>query len=398
MPTRVRSYSKINLGLRIGPPRADGFHALSTLYQTINLFDFVTISAQKASKTTLNLQSNHAGVPTDERNTAWKIVAKALDRMGVCADVHIHIQKELPVQGGMGAGSANAAAALIGLEKELGKELSYEDRMAVAAEVGSDVPLFLVGGTSLGEDRGQIATPYPDLPPTPCVIAAPSVGVSTPAAFREWDRRWEEKKSRSFDFGAEAPPLRMTPSRGMTPSGGMTVSGEEADSIEKTGESALTGAVEVDRIEELSRVYASVAREMGQTLTGTSGVPGQRSSGDSSKEGFSTDGDLAWNLLPALVRTGILTNDFQEVVFVQHPPLRDILHALQGDLEGDEVPEEQRAIVAMLSGSGSSLFGLYRTEADAEAAAKRVQQQGTKAMVTTTLPRSLYWSNMFAGE
>lgn len=347
MSTRVRSYSKINLGLRIGPPRPDGFHSLSTLYQTLALHDFVTVTASPAPETTITLESNHPGVPTDSSNTAWKIVEKALTSLKMCAKVHIRIQKDLPVQGGMGAGSANAAAALIGLEKELNKELISKERMAIAAEVGSDVPLFLVGGTSLGEDRGQIATPYPDLPPTPCVIAVPSVGVSTPAAFREWDRRIAE---------------------------------QQASGPGKPGQSALTGGVEIDRIKELSRVYASISHEIRPSMTGTSGIPPQ--------------GDLARDLLPALVRTGILTNDFQEVAFVQHPSLRDILHALLGK---DQVSADQQAITAMLSGSGSSLYGLYRNEDEANAAAQRVQQQGTRAIVTKTLPRSQYWSNMFAG-
>src|SRR6185437_2055997 len=122
MATRVRSYCKINLGLAIGPPRPDGFHGLTTLYQTLALHDVVTVEARPAVEARISLTSNHPGVPTDERNTAWKMVARALERLGIAAEVKIHIQKDLPVQGGMGAGSANAAAALIGLERELGLE------------------------------------------------------------------------------------------------------------------------------------------------------------------------------------------------------------------------------------------------------------------------------------
>ena len=113
------------------------------------------------------------------------MVELALARLGVAAEVAIHIEKELPVQGGMGAGSANAAAALIGLERELGVEVP--GRMEMAAEVGSDVPLFLVGGAVLGEGRGEVVSAMPDLPATWCVVAVPEVGVSTPRAFQEWD-------------------------------------------------------------------------------------------------------------------------------------------------------------------------------------------------------------------
>src|SRR5271154_5283571 len=108
MPTRVRSHSKINLGLAIGPPRPDGFHPLATLYQTLALYDVVTISATRAASTAITLTSNHPGVPTDQRNTAWRMVERCLDRLPLHAAVRIHTTKKLPIQGGMGAGSANA--------------------------------------------------------------------------------------------------------------------------------------------------------------------------------------------------------------------------------------------------------------------------------------------------
>src|SRR5215469_1604766 len=120
MPTTVRSHAKINLGLGIGAPRADGFHALSTVYQTLELHDRVTISARRAETTVIRLASNDHRVPTDNRNTAWKMVELALAALEIKANVLIHIEKQLPVQGGLGAGSANAVAALVGLETELG--------------------------------------------------------------------------------------------------------------------------------------------------------------------------------------------------------------------------------------------------------------------------------------
>src|SRR5579871_4385071 len=187
MATLVRSFSKINLGLAIGPVRADGFHGLTTLYQTLDLFDLVTVTARVAACSAISLTTNDSRVPTDGRNTCWKMVERALGRLGVAAEVDIHIEKRLPVQGGMGAGSANAAAALIGLERELGLALPGVERLKLAAEVGSDVPLFLIGGAVLGLGRGELVVPMPDLPRTWCVVAVPEVGVSTPAAFRDWD-------------------------------------------------------------------------------------------------------------------------------------------------------------------------------------------------------------------
>ena len=212
MPTRVRSYSKINLGLAIGQPRPDGFHSLSTLYQTLALHDMVTVSARAASQTRLALSSNDPRVPCDGRNTAWEMVEKSLAYLDLNAQVEVHIRKNLPIQGGMGAGSANAAAALIGLERELQLDLSESAHLDLAAQVGSDVPLFLVGGSVLGSDRGQVVQAVADVTlasetEIPCVIALPRIGVSTPLAFREWDKRLAVPKARP---GLHDPQIRDT--------------------------------------------------------------------------------------------------------------------------------------------------------------------------------------------
>src|SRR6202789_3230863 len=99
MPTRVRSHAKINLGLYIGAPRPDGFHSLTTVYQTLELHDIVTVTARLAPSTTLRLTSNDTRVPTDSRNTAWKMVDLALKSLNISAEVEIHIDKRLPIQG-----------------------------------------------------------------------------------------------------------------------------------------------------------------------------------------------------------------------------------------------------------------------------------------------------------
>jgi 4-diphosphocytidyl-2-C-methyl-D-erythritol kinase len=352
MPTRVRSFCKINLGLAVGPSRPDGFHALSTVYQTLQLYDFVTVTAAHAANTTIHVTSNHRGVPRSEagsaeRNTAWRIVQKTLDRLKITANVHIHIEKTLPIQGGMGAGSANAVAATLGLERELGVALSGPARLEVAAEVGSDVPLFLLGGTVLGLNRGEEVYPLPDSPPLHCVVALPDIGVSTALAFQQLD-------------------------------------------VEQ-----LTSGAAVDKLKQLSRALASVWSTTG-VESGPSGIafmdrtgliPGDLPSGRASQE-RDVSGDLAENPLLALVRTGI-ENDFEEVVFSQHPSLRSTKRDLMGS-------SRESAFYAALSGSGSALFGLYKSQTDALAAQHRVQQNGTRALLTETLPRRAYWHTMFA--
>jgi len=344
MPTTVRSHAKINLGLGIGAPRADGFHGLVTLYQTLELYDKVTVTAKPATETTIQIGSNDRRVPNDSRNTAWKMVEAALSALGFAADVQIYIEKRLPIQGGLGAGSANAVAALIGLEAQLGIRPETQpawgaERLRCAEQVGSDVPLFLIGGTVLGLDRGQVVFPMPDLGcglVSPwCVVATPAVGVSTPQAFRDWD----------------------------------TLCAREG----------LTGAASDAKLNELSRVYANA-------LTGADSFRGARARNGSS--GVSSVGrDLAGPQVSALVRTGI-ANDFEQVVFLQHPLLSEIKRTLAAS----GTPEA--ALHASLSGSGSALYGLYRGQRDAEAARQRLRAAGVQSLVTRTLPRPQYWRQM----
>ena len=339
MPTAVRSHAKINLGLFLGPPRPDGFHALVTVYQTLEMHDFVTVTARKAPETSLRIGSNDSRVPTDERNTAWKIVELGLKMLRCTAKVEIHIEKKLPVQGGLGAGSANAIAALVGLEVELGIHVRswLTRRLEIAAEVGSDVPLFLIGGTVLGVDRGQEVYPLSDIEPVWCVVATPAIGISTPQAFRDWDA--------------------------LCVSEGLTQNASQA------------------KLSELSRAYASAF---------SGGIPrGQQGIGSSGV--LANDENLAGPQESALVRTGIsswIQNDFERVVFPQHPSLSEIKRILAAD----GTPEA--ALHASLSGSGSALFGLYRTRGDAEAASERLLAAGTASHVTRTLPRAAYWSEM----
>jgi 4-diphosphocytidyl-2-C-methyl-D-erythritol kinase len=302
------------------------------------------------------------------------MIALALEALGLSADVEIHIEKRLPVQGGLGAGSANAVAALVGLETELGIQgpcgernadplrqaqgrpstavaaaTSAQDdtdvwsarRMGLAAQVGSDVPLFLIGGTVLGLDRGQRVYPLLDIEPVWCVVATPEIGVSTPQAFRDWDA--------------------LCAAEGLT---------------------AEASAVKLD---ELSRAYASAfagAIPEGGQGVGSSGV-------------LSNGENLAGPQESALVRTGIsswIENDFERVVFPQHPSLAEIKRILLGS----GTPEA--ALHASLSGSGSALYGLYLTRGDAEAAHARLRAAEVASQLTRTLPRAKYWREMLWQE
>lgn len=389
MPTRVRSYSKINLGLAIGPPRADGFHSLLTLYQTLALHDVVAVSATPSAETTLTLTSNDARVPTDARNTAWKMVESTLRHVGTHATVEIHIQKNLPIQGGMGAGSANAAAALLGLERELSLQLPAAERLSLGATVGSDVPLFLIGGAVLGQDRGQLVSAAPALTlngsdQIPCVVALPGIGVSTPQAFREWDRTLQGQNGRDLHSQGNRDII------GKLSHAYASVFSSESQSLHEESTNTSSGASGIVP----DPVVVSSARKMKiQTSPENLQVPSRENLhtrlDPEGRGGF--ENDLAENSLLALVRTGI-GNDFETVVFPQYPLLREIKRHLMGSSRDSA----DSAIYAALSGSGSALFGLYRDQAGAKAAQQRLQQHGVQAIVTTTLPRPLFWSNLFA--
>jgi 4-diphosphocytidyl-2-C-methyl-D-erythritol kinase len=344
MPTTVRSFSKINLGLAIGPARADGFHGLTTCYQTLAAHDLVTVEASPAAQTQLRISCTDARVPCDSSNTAWKIVDLALGSLGIGAKVQIHIDKRLPVQGGLGAGSANAVAALLGLESELGRALPGPEKLRIAALVGSDVPLFLIGGAVLGVGRGEEVYPLPDIPATECVVALPDVGVSTPQAFRDWDELQRSSTSDQRSGGMEQPPSREAGRwTGNSPSG---------------------------KLIPLSRALASAFVSRHFVAAHSSGVS-------------ALGGDQFENPLLALVRTG-MENDFEEVVFRQHPSLGTIKRLLAGS-------GTLEAICAALSGSGSALFGLYGSAEAAAAAEARLAQSGIRSLRTQTLPRGEYW-------
>lgn len=352
----IPAFAKINLGLRIGPRRADGFHELRTIYQTVALHDVVRVDLEPGAG--IEIRCNDARVPLDESNTCHKVVQQVLASTGISeidlspgvADnlgagdagkdskvlapagrgkVVVEIEKHLPVQGGLGAASANAIATMLALERVLRIQLAATEKLRIAEEVGSDLPLFLIGGTVLGAGRGQEVYPLPDLPRFQLVVVTPAVGVSTPAAFVRWDEL-------------------------------------------NTLETELTGAGATGTIQEFSRsVFAWLQASFPWASAGlagpASGVP-------------ASGGDQAETPLLDLVRAGI-ENDFEHVVFPEYPELREVKELLL----------HEGALYASLSGSGSTLYGLFASDAEARTAAERMTRAGHKAIATRTLTRAEYW-------
>ena len=359
----IPSFAKINLGLKIGVRRPDGFHELRTIYQTVALHDSIGVEVQGGSG--IEVRCSDPRVPRDETNTCWKISEQVLRtlprrlkpdtgqglrgapfgklRAGsegapLQRKVVIEIEKNLPVQGGLGAASSNAVATMLALERALGVQVSPAEELRIAAEVGSDLPLFLIGGTVLGLGRGEQVHALPDLPTLHLVIITPLIGVSTPRAFARWD-----------ELIAQQPELTRSEGAGTM----NELSGSVLDLLSE-------GFPQADA--------AKAAVEFGgRKAEFASGVP-------------AGGGDRAETLLLDLVRTGI-ENDFERVVFPEYPELREVKELLQ----------REGAQFASLSGSGSTLYGVFKSADEASAGAERMRAAGHAAVATRSLARGEYW-------
>ena len=183
----LRPSAKINLMLRVGPARRDGFHDVRTILQSIALSDTLVITPRKGP---FVLATRALGVPTDQTNLVWRAAAalwRALGRDGEPRDVHIKLDKQIPTEAGLGGGSADAAAALAGLNRVWSGRRSRRDLLRLAADLGSDVPFFLHGGTALGAGRGEELYPLEDARRLGVVVIKPSFGVPTADAYRWLD-------------------------------------------------------------------------------------------------------------------------------------------------------------------------------------------------------------------
>lgn len=179
--------AKINLELRVGPLRGDGYHDLATLFHALDLVDRVTVQPAGEWRMTVDGVDAHL-VPTDESNLALKaalLLAEAFPERA--RPVHIHIDKCIPVAGGMAGGSADAAGALVACDLLWGLGLGVNGLHEYAARLGSDVNFALIGGTALGTGRGEKVTPVLTRGTYHWVIVAHDDGLSTPLVFRHLD-------------------------------------------------------------------------------------------------------------------------------------------------------------------------------------------------------------------
>jgi len=183
----IPAFAKINLGLRVMAQRADGYHELDTIFQAVSLHDTIKLTAT---------EDRHIVLSCDDRSLscgAQNIVIRAAktlqERFAVTRGARIHLQKRIPIQAGLGGGSADAAMTLVGLSYLWELQPTSDDYVNIATSLGADVPFFLFGGTARGTGIGDRIKPLPDAPETFFLIIKPNANIITPDAYHTLDQR-----------------------------------------------------------------------------------------------------------------------------------------------------------------------------------------------------------------
>ena len=185
----MKAPAKINLSLDMTGKRPDGYHTLRSVFQTVGIYDTLTITKTEPDRP-LTLTCNDPAVPCDARNLVWKAAVKLLGEHS--RGIAMHLEKEIPSQAGLGGGSSDCAAALKGIRQLCGLPVTDAALHAAAAGLGADVPFFLTGGTVLCEGIGELLTPLAPIPKHILVIAKGREGVSTPEGYRRLDALTEQ--------------------------------------------------------------------------------------------------------------------------------------------------------------------------------------------------------------
>jgi 4-diphosphocytidyl-2-C-methyl-D-erythritol kinase len=185
LTARLRAFAKLNLGLRVLYKRPDGYHELRTVFQTASLADRIRIDFTRARQTRIVIE----GAPEIPDNLIEKASRFALDAMRIHADIKFNLKKIIPTGAGLGGGSSDAAAVLLALPALAGKPIPADRLLAIATQLGSDVPFFLHGGRALGLGRGEELYPLPDQRDAHVLLIAPRIHSSTADAYRDLSRK-----------------------------------------------------------------------------------------------------------------------------------------------------------------------------------------------------------------
>jgi 4-diphosphocytidyl-2-C-methyl-D-erythritol kinase len=217
MPTvTARAPAKINLALSVGPRRADGYHELATVFQAVTLYDEVVVRPADDVRVTVE-GFGAERVPLGDDNLAARAARALSSYAGVGRGVHLHLRKCVPVAGGMGGGSADAAAALVACDALWGTGLGRGELDVLAARLGSDVPFALHGGTAVGTGRGEQLTPALAAGTYHWVVGVADGGLATPDVYRELDR--QRARATVADRDPEVPDALLVALRAGSPDG-----------------------------------------------------------------------------------------------------------------------------------------------------------------------------------
>ncbi len=187
MTVTVPAYAKINLFLDIDSIRDNGYHNILSIMQSVSLHDNITVSHSDSEEKNITVFCNNSNIPCDKTN----LVYKAADIFPVSGNIVVKIEKRIPVSAGLAGGSADAAATLIALNQICGDKLSLEELCSLGAKLGADVPFCIKRGACIVEGIGEILTTIESMPAFPIVIAKKGEGMSTPAAYKALDIKFD---------------------------------------------------------------------------------------------------------------------------------------------------------------------------------------------------------------
>jgi len=187
--------AKINLTLDILRKRDDGYHEVEMVMTMVDLSD--RLELETLDRDTIIISSPVGYIPLDEKNHAFQAAKLIKERYNVKQGVYIHIDKHIPVSAGLGGGSSDAAATLRGLNRLWGLNIPTRELQEIAAEIGSDVPFCVTGGTAIATGRGERLEPIASPPPCWVILAKPAVSVSTAEIYRQFDVRTNKEQPKS---------------------------------------------------------------------------------------------------------------------------------------------------------------------------------------------------------
>lgn len=180
----ARSYAKINLTLDVLGRRADGYHDVEMIMQTVSLFDLIIIDKTYSN---IVVNTNLKYLPNNDKNIAYKAAKLFLEKTGARGGVQIMIHKNIPVAAGLAGGSGNGAAVLCAMNKLFNADFSVEELCEMGAQLGADVPYCIVGGTQLASGIGEVLKPLPDMKKSTILIVKPPINVSTGTVYEQID-------------------------------------------------------------------------------------------------------------------------------------------------------------------------------------------------------------------